>query len=380
MRLKWNFGTVMAVCGLLGAAVAGGWAYRVPDQYVSTAVLRAVPPEGMTEAQFAERLRQAQTNVLSRTSLTEIIQRRDLDLYRSDRTRIPMEAVVMGMRDRDVKIQRVTDAMNPAHTNAFVISFAYPDRDKAQQVTQQLLAAFMQQLPREGAWVKAEVLDPPTLPGSPARPSRMAYVAIGLVVGLGLGLVLLGARRWPVVVAAGVAAGVIAGAGSYLIPDRFVSTAVLRIDPASPELAPAVLTDERLIGMIQKPALDLYHDDRARKPMADVVAKMRHDLQITMVSANSFAVRYEYPNRYKAQAVVREVVSALVQANVTVSRQTGANGRHNLEVVSPAVLPEQPSWPNRLSIAVIGLAGGLVLGILLTVFRRRAPSALAASA
>jgi hypothetical protein len=378
MRLKWNFATVMAVCGLLGAAVAGGWVYRVPDQYISTAVFRAVLPEGMTEAQFSQQLQRAQTQVLSRTSLAEMIQRRDLDLYKKDRQRITMEDVVQGMRNRDIKIQPLRD-VNGRYSNAFAISFAYSNGEKAQQVTQQLLAAFIAQLPHDGAWVKAEVLDPPTLPASPASPNRFAYIAIGLAFGLGVGLVLLGTRRWPVVVTAGILVGLVTGAASYLIPDRFVSTAVLRIDPSSPDLVPAVLTDQRLIGIIQKPALDLYHDDRAKMPIADVVAKMRHDLQITFVNANSFAVRYEYPNRYKAQAVVREVVTALVETNVMVSRQSPATGRHNLEVLDPAVLPEQPSWPNRLIIAALGLAGGLMLGTLLTL-RRRAPRALAAGA
>jgi uncharacterized protein involved in exopolysaccharide biosynthesis len=97
------------------------------------------------------------------------------------------------------------------------------------------------------------------------------------------------------------------------------------------------------------------------------------------VNANSFAIRYEYPNRYKAQAVVREVVTALTEENVMVSRKSPDSGRQNLEVVSPAMLPEQPSWPNRLIIAALGLAGGLMLGTLLTL-RRRAPRALAAGA
>jgi capsular polysaccharide biosynthesis protein len=379
MRLKWNFATVLTACGLLGAAVAGGWVYRVPDKFVSTAVVRFDRPEGMTEAQFSDQLQQAEISVLSRTSLAEMIQRRDLDLYKSDRARIPMEDVVMGMRNRDIRITPLREARD-RNLNAVAISFAYTDREKARLVVQRLVEAFAVRLPRDGAWVKVQVLDPPTLAGGPSSPNRIAYTAVGLVFGLAVGMVLLGARRWPIVVTAGMAAGLIAGAASYLIPDQYISTAVMRIDPASPELTPAVLTDGRLITMIQKPSLDLYHDDRARRPIADVVAKMRHDLRITMVNPNSFAIRYEYPNRYKAQAVVREVVTALTEANVMTARQSGPNGRHNLEVVSPAVLPEQPTSPNRLSIAVIGLAGGLLVGALLTILRRRGPTALAAGA
>jgi hypothetical protein len=378
MRLKWNFATVLTACGLLGAAVAGGWVYRVPDQFVSTAVLRIARPEGMTETGFAERLQQAQTTVLSRTSLAEMIQRPELDLYKSDRARIPMEDVVRDMRNRDIKISPARDAKD-RNLNAVAVSFAYTDPKKAQLVVQRLVGALAEQLPRDGAWVKVEVLDPPTLAGGPTEPNRIAYIAAGVVFGLAFGLVLLGARRWPIVVTAGLAAGLIAGAASYLIPDRFISTAVMRIDPASPDLAPSVLTDQRLIALIQKPSLNLYQNDRAKMPIADVVAEMRRDLQITAINSSSFAVRFQYENRYKAQAVVREVLTALTEANVMLAREHGI-GKQNLEVVSPAVLPEQPSRPNRLSIAVMGLAGGLLLGALLTAFRRRGPRVLAAGA
>jgi len=379
MRLKWNFATVLTACALLGAAVAGGWAYREPNKFVSTAVLRVNRPEGMTEAALLERLQQAQTAVLSRTSLAQLMTRPELDLYKRDRMRIPMENVIREMRDQDVKISPLRDA-NDRTLNAIAISFAYTDPGKAQLVVERLVAGMAERLPRDGAWVKVEVLDPPTLPRNPSWPNRFAYTAVGVLVGVGFGLVLLGARRWPVVVTAGIAAGLIAGAASYLIPGRFISTAVLRIDPASPYLPSAVLTDQRLIGLIQKPSLNLYSKDRAKMPIADVVAEMRHDLQITAINADSFAVRFQYNDRYKAQGVVREVVTALTEANVMVARQSGARARQNLEVISPAVLPEQPSWPNRLNIAAMGLAGGLLLGALLTVFRRRGPRVLAAGA
>ena len=38
-----------------------------------------------------------------------------------------------------------------------------------------------------------------------------------------------------------------------------------------------------------------------------------------------------------------------------------------LSVVEPPVIPDQPSWPNRLIIAALGLAGGLGLGFILAL-------------
>src|ERR1035441_3976728 len=84
-----------------------------------------------------------------------------------------------------------------------------------------------------------EVLDPPSLPGRPVSPNRPATAAaIGLLAGLLLGPLLAWRRRsgaWPhpsygkYALAATVLGAVAAGIGSFAVPNRYVSTAVLRL-------------------------------------------------------------------------------------------------------------------------------------------------------
>jgi capsular polysaccharide biosynthesis protein len=361
MRLKWNFATVTVSCVLLGAAVAGGLALRAPNQYVSTSVVKVDRPDGMTDAQMAEALQRAQTEVLSRTSIAEIIQREDV--YRDDRKRMPMEDVVQQMRNRDIRVMPLKDAQNSALT-AFAVSFAYPDRAKAQRVTTLLVAAFVQRLPRAGSFLQVQVLDPATLPTMPSSPNRLAYMVVGMAVGLAAGLLLLGIRRWPIVAVAGVGAGLVACAGSFLISDVYVSTAVLRMPVES---AKEVLTDERLLSLIQAPRLDLYPKERAQMPIAKVIERMRADLAIQTVTdmqEPATAISFRYGDRYKAQAAVRFVVTALLEAKRPV-------------VLHPAVLPQQPLRPNRLEIAALGLFAGLIFGAIVTASRRR-PKAMTA--
>src|SRR3954469_9147014 len=81
MRVTWNLGTVMTVCGVLGAAVACGFALRLPSVYISTAVVRLA--NGGTYDHLADHLQRVQTEALSRTSLATIIQ--SLDLYKEER-------------------------------------------------------------------------------------------------------------------------------------------------------------------------------------------------------------------------------------------------------------------------------------------------------
>src|SRR4051794_36793025 len=82
------FGLVVSV------VVASLW----PDTYISTAVMRITPqqvPEKLVPSaittQMADRLQQMETDILSRTSLQEIIQKPSLDLYKRERLRLPME-------------------------------------------------------------------------------------------------------------------------------------------------------------------------------------------------------------------------------------------------------------------------------------------------
>jgi len=134
---------------------------------------------------------------------------------------------------------------------------------------------------------------------------------------------------------------VIAVVVAFLWPDTFVSTAVMRITPQqiSERLVPSNISTqmaERLLAMqqqiesrtslqelIQRPSLNLYPKERQRKPMEDVIEQMRKAIKITLLDsavaqpqqrfASAFAISFSYTDRYKAQAVVRELVSKFTE-------------------------------------------------------------------
>ncbi|HUI79183.1 MAG TPA: hypothetical protein VLY24_14760 [Bryobacteraceae bacterium] len=144
---------------------------------------------------------------------------------------------------------------------------------------------------------------------------------------------------------AGLVVSVVVG---FLWPDTFISNALMRITPQQvPErLVPSAINSqmaERLTAMqqeilsrtslselIQRPALNLYPRDRQRLPMEDVLEQMRKDISISMLDvatqgtnrglASAFVIRFKYTDKYKAQAVVRELVSKFTEQNVVVQR------------------------------------------------------------
>jgi protein tyrosine kinase modulator len=135
---------------------------------------------------------------------------------------------------------------------------------------------------------------------------------------------------------------------AFLWPDTYVSSAVMRITPQQvPErLVPSnlnvqmgerlnamqqdILSRGSLTELIQRPALDLYKSDRARKPMEDVIDQMRKSIKLTILDtpntqgrrvASAFQISFSYTDRYKAQAVVRELVGKFTEQNQSVLRQ-----------------------------------------------------------
>jgi polysaccharide chain length determinant protein (PEP-CTERM system associated) len=149
---SWIIGPMFA--GLVLAVVV---AFMWPDTYISQAVMRITPqqiPENLipsvVNTQMAERINQMQQQILSRTSLEELIQRPSLDLYKRDRQRFPLEDIIQDMRNKHIQIRMLDTPTGTAAerrpASAFLIQFSYSDRYKAQQVVRELVSKFMEQI------------------------------------------------------------------------------------------------------------------------------------------------------------------------------------------------------------------------------------------
>ena len=171
-----------------------------------------------------------------------------------------------------------------------------------------------------------------------------------------------------VALAGALAAGVLA----FRTPDRYVSTAVMRITPAGQadsdhqraldrlgELQQEVLSRTSLAQIIQQPALNLYPEDRKRIPLEDVVENMRKALRFQVMQTQgggvpAFLISFEYPDKFKAQAVVRELVASFFRQNHLERGDEGSSAAGILEVLDRANLPQRSFYPNRLMIVGAG--------------------------
>jgi len=262
-----NFGRIVMAFTLAGVLAAGIWAVAQPRQYVSTAVMRISSPAALGTAENMakqQRLQRLQQEVLSRKSLAAIIQAQNL--FQKERQQLPLEDVIQQMRNRNIQI-RVMDVRGGT---TFAVNYTSADPAEAQAAVRAIVTAMVEQnvlqAPAAGYGpANLEVIDPASLPSEPSSGNRMAvmgrFVGFGLALGLFCGTVMWVLQRSKVSVRriAGFAAvGMAVGVGfAFLIPDEFISTAVLRTaDPAAMQSTiTRVLSEDSVAAMIRRQRL-----------------------------------------------------------------------------------------------------------------------------
>ena len=208
MQIKgWSPWKIVAACGLVGMLASGAFTLTIPKRYVSTAVINA------SEKELESSIRRVE----SRSSLTHLIV--EENLYATERARIPIEDVVEQMKRKDILVRAVGG-------QAFTVSFSSADAGQAQRTTQRLATQLV-----DGNI--GTVVDPARLPVTPVGPRLSRNLVMGLIAGIVIGslyALFAGLRVWKLAAGLGVAGAIAGVAIGYLIPDRYVSTAIMRIE------------------------------------------------------------------------------------------------------------------------------------------------------
>ncbi len=327
----WKLGAAFMIAGALIATVAS---FALTKEYTSTAVLR------MTSD--LDGLAHAEQKVLSRKSLAQIIQDPALDLYPSERAKQPLEDVVEYMRTRSIHIN-VMYLRDKDKSTAFEVRFHYPDKQKAQAVVRTLVARLAEEFEPTKSGQNLEILDSPTLPKLADSPKRPEMLITGSAAGLLLGLLsaafIKHPRRSLIFAAMGLVGCLIGGASSLLIPNRYVSTAVIRVVPFDPQF-------EAILRSLARPNLSTR------------VVGSSHIPQNAAIQ-----IRFTDTDPRKAQAMVDSVTKSLI-AEIKL-RQA------NVEYLDAPTYPQSPAAPNRYIISFLGLCVGLILATATLVLQRR---------
>lgn len=379
---------------LAGAFLAAFLTYRAPALYESrTSVQMAPGAQANAVDRASVRLIEVNQVVINRNTIEDLI--REFDLYKAERRRVPMDEIVTQMRERDLHFTWAN-----SRPVTLSISFAYPDRAKAQAVLRELLAKMADESDRldrfrERLWPKyfstappadaAErfvVLRPPTIPEEAGRPWLLSNILMGVCAGALLGLLATAFMRrpkWTLAMAAcGIGAGVLALVPSYWISNQWRSTAMLRLSPAI--LLPESEAHQRpgMAARLGELKGAMLSDDRLRKMVATPEAL--RDFTIAPVrlpgepetAATVFAISFTYPNRELAQRGVVYAITALMERNIQAARARQAG--YTLEVLDPPSDPQEPTGPLRNYFLLGGIAAGLLLGWLILPRRIASPA------
>ncbi|HXA66411.1 MAG TPA: Wzz/FepE/Etk N-terminal domain-containing protein [Bryobacteraceae bacterium] len=149
----WILGPVFAA--LVVSVVA---AFLWPDTYVSTAVIRVVPPQVPanlvamnTSGDVQGRINSLAQLILSRATLLNIINTQGL--YKKELSRKPSDDVIEDMRAHDIKVVPVAQSLQQTDRGpqypTFEIQFSYNNRFTAQKVVQDLVARFLEENVRQ---------------------------------------------------------------------------------------------------------------------------------------------------------------------------------------------------------------------------------------
>lgn len=188
---SWRFPKLAVVCAAAGAILAAAVAIRMPDRYISEAVIHMT---GDAESIHFFPVRVIQP-ALNRKWLGELIQKNDL--YATDRRHAPLENVIERMRqDINITIRGAhSGAADPADT-AFVVRYVYRDPVLAQRTANELVSRLIEtnlvqgmganQAELRSTGARIEMVSPANLPRRPVQPKRFLMMVLGASAGLTL--------------------------------------------------------------------------------------------------------------------------------------------------------------------------------------------------
>jgi len=336
----WKAVAAFAAVGLLGAVA---FSFTVPDRYVSTAIFTIENGGQDGVSPTIQRME-------SRSALTQLIN--EQGLYERERTHMPIQDVIELVK-KDIRITTVSSTKG---LPAISISFTSGDAAKAQRTAGSLVQQFIEASihghidnPVGPEHTILRLNDPPSL-AIRVGPRRSRIIIMGAIAGFVAGMLFAlfnGLKMWKHAVILGAAGAILLGAASYLVPERYSSSAVLAYQPADePRVQQMIATVASSTGLY---ALIPSGENRLREHL--------HIQQIQ--NSRAILIQFDYPDQRIAQNVTRYVVAQFIKQD------------WNLEILDPASFPQKPFFPNRSMAAGAGLVLGLAIATVLGIKERR---------
>ncbi|PKP68705.1 MAG: lipopolysaccharide biosynthesis protein [Alphaproteobacteria bacterium HGW-Alphaproteobacteria-5] len=392
---------------IVGVVAAIAAILLIPPSYRSNAIMLVESPQlpkeviGLDAGNMIDRrIAAIRQQISARPDLIQLIERHGL--YANERKNTPLSEILDDMRSAITLTTVETSAGGNAdnRTIAFELAFEYSQPEQAQAVAQDLMDRVLQLDARGNAEQATNTVQ------------FLTDQAAGLeaqIAALQSQIADINARNGTVLAEGGMFVG--GSGGSYdvqiaalqrdnqlLIQQRSLAQTSDQRDPvvtaAEQRLAAAraVYAETHPDVIIAKQGLAeakrLAKDNSEKLPLQTLDEQIAfNNSQIAALRSAKAAETSQINSRLAAQArapLVQQQLGELQQRltavnaqyeqvqNRLMSARAGVRAEdeqmaERLSVVEPPVIPDQPSWPNRLLLGAIGLVGGLALGIMLAL-------------
>lgn len=370
-NVDYRFVALMAVLGLV---VAQGIAFRLPERYTASATLHITPSEPNDFNQAHSEAGMIAGDVLSRTSLSNLIMAPDLRLYDQERRSQDMEEVIANMKAKDLRIA-------PALDGTLLVTYQGKSAEEARRTVERIVArleavhlarqTFLHYLGDERLMDEAslnrmltrlEVRQAPLLPAEAFFPNRVTLAALGLGLGLLLAALIGIMCPTPGVWLFGSLGLTLATAATWLLPLPYEAAASVIFD--SPATGQAVTADRAR----------LTADVRNYSQILSAVPRSFYGLELERGAvATAYPIRVRHADPRLAQELALRAITRLLDETRARRANPDAPDKLNgpwLSVLEPPAVPPRPMGdPLRTAILVAGLTVSL-LSVILLIFNR----------
>jgi len=405
----WQRRWLIIIPTIIGIIAAIAAILLISPTYRSNAIMLVESPQlpkeviGLDSGNVIDRrIAAIRQQITARPDLIQLIERHGL--YASERKRTPLSEILTDMRESITLTPSETSL--PAgggtenRTIAFELAFEYSKPEQTQAVTQDLMDRVLQLDARGNAEQATNTVQ------------FLTDQSAGLetqIAALQSQIAQINARNGSVLAGGGMIMG--GGTGSYdvqiaaLQRDNQLLIQQRNLAQTSDQRDPIVAGAEQRLASARSVYAETHPDvvmakqalaeaKRLAKDTSEKLPLQTLDEQIAFNNSQIAALRSakagetaQVSSRLAAQArapLIQQQLGELQQRLTAVNAQyeqvqkqlMGARAgvraedeqmSERLSVVEPPVIPDQPSWPNRLLIAAIGIAGGLGLGFILAL-------------
>lgn len=409
-NIVWQRKWWIIVPTIVGVVAAVAAVLFVPPTYRANAIMLVASPQLPQDVIGADpnsdvidrRIAAIEQQVTARPDLIELIERHGL--YAAERKRTPLSEIVEDMRSSITLTPTQTDTAPQGRpdqrTIAFELAFEYSQPAQTQAVTQDLMDRILQLDARGNAeqatntvqFLSDQSSDLEKQIGDLQSQIAMVTAQNGGVLTSGGMMISNGAGGYDVQIAA------LQRDNQSLVLQRNNAQTSDNRDPivlaAEQRLAAAraVYAETHPDVVIAKQALAeakrLAKDNTQKLPLDSIDEQIAfNNSQIAALRAAKSQENAQVSSRLAAQArapLVQQQLSELQQKLTALNAQydqvqkqlmaarSGVRAEdeqlgERLSVVEPPVIPDTPSWPNRIILAALGLGGGLGLGFVLAL-------------